>query len=266
MPFSITAALQEGLERLFSRLGATFAGILFVFGILNAVFSATMAARFVGRPMGGPAPGMGPGMGPGTSMVPTVGLPWPVAAVFTLVLWIASAIVGIAALRAFVGDVDTSVDATLFTRNIGWVLVNIVVGGVVFGLAVAIGLVLLVVPGLFLLVSLIFWSLYVAVEDTSFVEGFRRSWALTSGHRIRLFGLGVVVLLIVGVVSGLFSTPARVGAPGIGALVVAQIGSAVTSVFTSATLARAWVQLRDLTEGDTGTDDPSAAESATTEA
>lgn len=256
MPFSITAALQEGLERLFSRVGATFAVVLFVLGTLNAMFSATMAAGFIGRPFGGP------GMGPGGSMVPTVGIPTPVAGVLTLVVVILTAIVGIAALRAFVDEVDRDLDRSLFTRNLGWALVNLIVGGIVFGLAVAIGLVLLVIPGIFLLVSLVFWSVYVVVEDVSFVEGFRRSWALTSGHRLRLFGLGFVTLLIVSVVSGLFSLPARVGAPGIGALVVAQIGSAVTSVFSSATLARAWVQLRTLTDDEAGKNDEGTATTA----
>ena len=256
MPFSIIAALQEGLDRLFSRVGATFAGIIFVLGTLNAVFSATAAADFLGGPRGGP------GMGPGPTMVPTVGLPGPVAGLLSLIVVLLMAIVGIAAIRAFVDDIDRDIDRPLFTRNIGWALVNLVVGGIVFGLIVAIGLVLLVIPGIFLLVSLVFWSVYVVVEDVSFIEGLRRSWALTKGHRLRLFGLGFVTFLIVAVVSGLFSFPAQVGAPGIGALVAAQIGSAVTSVFSSATLARAWVQLRNLADTD-GAEDSTAVPSET---
>lgn len=80
---------------------------------------------------------------------------------------------------------------------------------VLYSLAVVIGLILLVVPGLVLAVGL--WpALYLVLDDDLGVtDTLSKAWAMTKGHRWRLFALGVVLFfftllgllaLIVGVV------------------------------------------------------------------
>jgi membrane-anchored glycerophosphoryl diester phosphodiesterase (GDPDase) len=122
-----------------------------------------------------------------------------------------------------------------------WPGLNFIVGAVVFAVIIALGLVLFVVPGIFLLVALVFWTVYVAVEDRSFVEGMQESWALTRGHRMRLFLLGFAVAIVGVVVSAVFGAGVLPGST-LG-LVIAQIGSALTTVFSLATLAAAYDQL-----------------------
>lgn len=239
MSVDIGQAIEQGGKRTLARNGLYFVVIVWVLGIVNGLVGNTMARNAFQQMPGG----MGPGMGPGAGAVgPGLGLSPITAGVLSIVVGLVLAVVGAAALRTFVTEETETIPGEHFTHNLVWMLVNLIVGGIVFGIAVAIGLVLLVIPGLFLLVSLFFWNLYVVVEDQNFIEGFQNSWALTSGNRIMLFVLGVVVVIIGGVVGLIFGAP-RFLLPGIIGLAVAQLGSAFGTVFGIATAARTYKQL-----------------------
>jgi len=95
------------------------------------------------------------------------------------------------------------------------------------------------------LVSLYYWSVFVAVDDQNFLQGFRSNWTLTRGRRLRLFGLGVTVLFV-----GIAVTPEPPGfrrlSSAVPPLVLTQLVAAVVTVYTLATTARADDQLRSL--------------------
>ena len=55
--------------------------------------------------------------------------------------------------------------------------------------------VLLVIPGLFVLVSLLFAAVYIADRDENVLDAIRDSWGLASGNRWQLFGLVLVVFV-----------------------------------------------------------------------
>jgi hypothetical protein len=82
--------------------------------------------------------------------------------------------------------------------------------GVLFGIAVTIGFVLLIVPGLILIT---FWSVgapAIVVEGIGPIEAFGRSWRLVRGNAWSVFGTLLVVLLIVigiGIVLAAIATP-----------------------------------------------------------
>jgi hypothetical protein len=107
--------------------------------------------------------------------------------------------------------------------------------GILFGIGVAFGLALLVVPGLILLT---FWSVGAAAivaERAGVIEAFGRSWNLVRGDAWPVFGTLLVVLLIVLViwfVLGAIATPI-----GDAAIVVAAIlSNAITApIFALAT-------------------------------
>jgi hypothetical protein len=124
-----------------------------------------------------------------------------------------------------------------------WVVLNMFVGGIVFSLVVVLGFIALVIPGFFLLVSLFFWNFYVAVEDENFIEAFKDSWALTKGDRLSLFLLGVIVVVLSMILSfGLNLT--SVFAPQMVSIAISAVVSGGIAVFTTATAADAFVQLR----------------------
>lgn len=241
MPIDIGAALRNGYERTVARNGLLFVVILYVISLLNGLITRSLIPQTMPTGMGGPGPGMGPGPGVAPA-APSLGLSPIVAGILSLLLAIVSLLVTVAAVRTFVSDETERIPEEYFTHNIVWAVLNLIIGGIIFGIVLAIGFVLLIIPGLFLLVSLFFWNIYVIVEDQSFIEGFRNSWALTGGHRLRLFFLGLIVAVISIVINLVFGIPGIV-LPGIIGFLIAQIGSAFIGVFTSATVAQTYNQL-----------------------
>ncbi len=81
----------------------------------------------------------------------------------------------------------------------------LIVGGILAGLGIGIGLILLIVPGLFLLTI---WSMLVAViviEGKSAGEAFGRSREIVRGHGWEVFGLIIVTFVLVAIASGVIT-------------------------------------------------------------
>jgi hypothetical protein len=78
----------------------------------------------------------------------------------------------------------------------------VILGGILAAIGIMIGLVLLIVPGLFLLTI---WSMLIPVivlERRSTGEAFTRSREVVRGHGWSVFGLVIVTFLIVAIASG----------------------------------------------------------------
>lgn len=87
---------------------------------------------------------------------------------------------------------------------------TILVAGILLGLAIAIGLALLIVPGLFLLTIWIAVIPAIVLENRRLGESFGRSRELVRGHGWNVFGVIVLTFLIligIGIVVGLVLTP-----------------------------------------------------------
>lgn len=85
------------------------------------------------------------------------------------------------------------------------------VAEVLFSLVVIVGLALLVIPGIYLMLRLMFFETLIVDEDAGILESLRRSWQLTEGQVMPLFllflvilGLTLLGLLLLGV--GIFIT------------------------------------------------------------
>ena len=108
-----------------------------------------------------------------------------------------------AAAQATVGDpVDVEASYRWALRRFPSVLLVSIMVAVV----VTIGFALLVIPGIILLVLLAVSVPVVVVEDLKGTQALARSWNLTKGHFWHVFGVGLVALLIVGVVTGIISS------------------------------------------------------------
>lgn len=246
MPVNVTRVLREGAARSIERNGLVLMGVLFVLSAIDALLGAG-TARWVNE-----VTGVSTGLSLSNASDPLVAVPLVFAGLLSLLTGIATVLVTLAAVRVFVSDETRRVPREALTRNGVWAVLNYVVGFVVFGIVVALGFVALVIPGIFLLVTLAFWTVFVAVEDETFLTGFRRSWALTRGHRLRLFLLGVAVVLLTIVVGAVFSLGGLLGG-SIGSFLGAvggAIGGAITTVFSLAALAAAYNQLVALDRED----------------
>jgi len=88
---------------------------------------------------------------------------------------------------------------------------NYLLAGIIMGVAFTIGLILLVIPGIYIAIRLQFAIAYIVEEDASAIDALTRSWNLTKGHCLNLFLLLVIMigLSILGtllLVIGLFVT------------------------------------------------------------
>lgn len=174
-----------------------------------------------------------------------VGLAVEGLVVLVVLLWLLRLVVRVGAIRWFVGDGTGQVEAALFTRRLAWTVVNLVAGAVLYVMAIVVGLVLLVVPGIFLAVALFFYNYEVIVEGENFVDALVNSYALTAGDRLQLFLLGLVFALL-GAVIGLAGTPSLLP----GRLLPAVVGATISSAFGVFALATAANAYRQLTEED----------------
>jgi uncharacterized membrane protein len=91
------------------------------------------------------------------------------------------------------------------------VLVSYVAGSILYALAVAVGLALLVVPGIYLAIKLQFYGYLIIDKGMGAIEALQESGNLTQGVKINLFlfGLGLMALNILGALAlgvGLFIT------------------------------------------------------------
>jgi hypothetical protein len=87
---------------------------------------------------------------------------------------------------------------------------TIIVTGILLGLAIAIGLALLIVPGLFLLTIWIAVIPAIVLEDRGIGESFGRSRELVRGHGWNTFGVIILTFLLligIGIVVGIVLTP-----------------------------------------------------------
>lgn len=240
MSVDIADVISDGLERTVTRSGLVFVGLFYAVAILNRLLAADVVRSII-EDAAGPNPQFDPTQTTET-LPPSLGLPPALATLVMLLLGLVSVVLTVAALRTFINDVTERVPTEYFTRRMGWVVLNVIAGGIVFSLAVGIGFLLLVVPGLFLLVALFFWTAFVVDEDVSFVEGFERSWNATSGQRLELFALGVIVVVLGAIINLVFGIPAAL-LPASVAFLFNQLGSTIGNVFTLAATAEAYKQL-----------------------
>ena len=129
-------------------------------------------------------------------------------------------------------------------------------------LGVGLGFIVLVVPGV---IGYIMWCVAtpaVVAEDIGVFDAFARSRALTKGHRWKIFGLFLILLVILwifsaiagaillstGMMNGL-ATSLAAGSFPIGYLVFNAIVSTLTTAFFGALMAGLYVELRTAQEG-----------------
>ena len=87
-------------------------------------------------------------------------------------------------------------------------LPGVLLGFVVSGLAIMIGLILLIVPGIYFIGKFQLWMTAMFVDDASAMEGLGISWRLTRGRWWRatiIFTVGLIILYVFALALGLIS-------------------------------------------------------------
>lgn len=131
--------------------------------------------------------------------------------------------------------------------------INGIIAGIVFGIVVVIGFILLIIPGIYFIVALYFFLIFIALEDESFIDALQSSWGLTKGRRLSvfLFFVGLVLVnILFAVVGGIASLALTGVSPELGSVLDVAVGAAFT-VFSLAALYDAYTQLRGDSSGPT---------------
>jgi hypothetical protein len=156
----------------------------------------------------------------------------------SIILGILGALVGLAAGFLYTGYVvklvqdvrdgrrDFSV-GELFSHATPY-LGTLILAGILAGIAIAIGFVLIIVPGLILLTIWAVISPSIVVEDKGVFESFGRSRELVRGHGWQVFGtivLTFLIIVVVGIVASLIG--AAIGDAGL--VILRALGNVITA-------------------------------------
>lgn len=247
MSLAIDDALQEGFQRTFARSGLVLIAVFVAFGFANAIVSQSfsqqmfevMQQSFDQSLQQGPNP-FGRGMQTETPFA--LPLPLSVLGVLTLLSIVVAEAIHIIAIRVFASEQADSVPDDVATRRIGLATINGIVGGVIAGVLTVLGLIFLVVPGIYIAISLFFVRQEIAVADKNFIDALGDSWSLTEGNRWELLGLAIIVIVI-NLIAGSPSVVLAFLDRTVASAVSIVIG-AVTTTFGIAVATRAYEQLR----------------------
>ena len=67
---------------------------------------------------------------------------------------------------------------------------------IIYSLIVLIGLVLFIIPGIYLGIRFQFYLAFIVEDNCGIIESFKRSWNITKGCSMKLFVLGLIMILI----------------------------------------------------------------------
>ena len=247
----VEKSLRTGFDKIQARTGLVLVAVFFVIQLISTVASQSSAARTMER-MGG-MEDLPPFLQESvfrTAMEPgplAFDLPQALITLMSLATTVAVVVFGIVAYRVFAADAREEIPEEAYKRNIGMATLNGIVAGFVFAILVAVGILLLVIPGIYLFTALIFFTVFIALEDENFLESLSSSWELTKGRRMSVFLLLlalVVVQIVVGIVGLVASSVAGAVLPQLGAVVDVAVGAAL-AVYSLAVLTDAYFQLQD---------------------
>jgi hypothetical protein len=140
------------------------------------------------------------------------------------------------------GRIDSSIQE-LFERVRPY-LGTLILAGILAGLGIAIGLVLLIVPGLILLTWWCLISPVIVLEGKSVGEAFSRSRELVRGHGWTVFGIVIISVLAVAIASGLIQAIFSFLGPFLRYWIGGSIASAIVDPFLAVALTLTYFELR----------------------
>jgi uncharacterized membrane protein len=124
----------------------------------------------------------------------------------------------------------------------------LIVAGLVYGICIAVGLILLIVPGLIFLTWFSLFAPAIVVEKRGIFDSFSRSRELVRGNGWRVFGVLVVAFIIQAVISSILN---RIGINADSLAlrtVLVIVGDVITAPIMALAVAVVYFQLRDLKE------------------
>ena len=237
MTLQLGRAISDGIDRVLTPTGGILLAVFLSFQLLTqASVNTAIVSLFPDGPAG--------------EMEAALGLTLPVSGTTAGALFVGTVVLSSAFFvvlsRALTRPTAalSSFPSDLYTRRMGRPTLSMFVGGLVIGTAIIIGSVFLLLPGIFLAVSLLFFTFAIGVENRGILGGIKRSWGLSRGNRLKLAAV-VLIAGIIGFVGGLVGTVFDfANSATAGELVVNTLNS-IVFVLLYGVIASAYLQLRD---------------------
>jgi hypothetical protein len=209
----VSAALRRGFDRVVTGEG----------GQLMAVFSALFL--FIGTPAivdGAPESRL-------------------VLGIINTAAIILSMMVAAVAFRTFTDYNPVTGLSAAMDGSLGFATAHLLVGTVVATVIIGLGFIL-IIPGIYLFISLLFWPVIVATADEDLMDAFRQSWSVTQEYKWQLLLL-VSGIVVVAAVANLFAGIVALVTPQFLQLVLFSALNAFVVVFGIASVSDAYTQI-----------------------
>lgn len=265
MTLDVGRALKEGAERLASRNGALFVGAFLLVSLVGnvALDSATVALEALTTELAAETGQPAPESLPEGATPLAFDLPGSVITMLLVAWLIAWAATSVLAVRVMASEHTNAIPDELLSRRLAGATLNELVARVVVLVLIGFGLLLFVVPGVFLAICFYLARPLIAIEDRNAIDAMTESWRLSRGNRLAILGvmLGAVAVYVVISLAGSLGALVLSPVPGAG-MAVSIAFAAIANVFWLAVSARAFVQFREReepepepTEEESGPDD-----------
>lgn len=142
-----------------------------------------------------------------------------IALVFSIACGITQMILALGYYRMLLNAIDSKKSklSILFEQRDPLLVLHYIIGSIVAGVAIVIGFVFLIIPGIYLAIRLQYFTYCVLEqEDKDCIKALNESWKMTEGHVLDLFALGclaffTIILGLIALVVGLFVAIPLVG-------------------------------------------------------
>jgi hypothetical protein len=132
-------------------------------------------------------------------------------------------------------------------------ILALIAAGFLYAIAVGIGTILLVLPGIFIFVAFGLFAPAIVVEQKGVFEAFGRSWELVKGNWWRVFLILIVVFILVGIVHNIITAIFRAIADSFVTLAIGEwIANALLAPVSALAIAIIFFGLRQAKEGGGG--------------
>ncbi|WP_336337747.1 DUF7847 domain-containing protein [Haloarcula brevis] len=252
MALQIGRAFQDGIDEFLSERGAVFAGAFIVLGLANGIIWASLSQGLLDMLLEMLPPSAQvnqAAMGSNTAV--SLDIPVAVAAVSALALFIISEALNIVTIRAFASDANDPIPDNI-GRRLGKTVAIGIAAGILTGVAVIIGFVFLIIPGLVLAFLFFFVRQEIALNDSGVLESISNSIGLVTDNLLATFVIAVV-LAVLGLVLGSAFGFLPISLPPMVLTTVSTILSSLVGVFSIAVTTVAYLQAtesdHDVTHG-----------------
>jgi hypothetical protein len=244
MALQIGRAFQDGIDELLSERGAMFAGVFIVYGLVSSVIWSSLSQAFTELFLGQLPSDVQvnqAAMAGGTPLA--LDLPLAVAGVGALVLLVVNEALNIVAIRAFASDGRESIPDNV-GRRLGKTVAVAIAAGILTTIAVGIGIVLFIIPGLVFALFFFFVRQEIALNDSGIIEAISNSVSIVTDNLLATFVLAIVLGVLGLILGGVFSF-FPISLPPMVLTTLSTVLSTVISVFSIAVTTVAYLQVAE---------------------